>query len=84
MKGPQALSDAELLAILISSGTQEYNALELARLLLNKTDNRLGRLGNLSIKQLSALKGIGKAKAIKIAAALELGRRRKSPRMLSL
>ncbi|MFC2114490.1 DNA repair protein RadC [Bacteroidota bacterium] len=78
LKGPQALSDAELLAILIGSGSKEYNAVELAKIVLSKNENNLDSLGSQTIKQLSSVKGIGNAKAITIAAALELGRRRKS------
>jgi DNA repair protein RadC len=77
LKGAQALSDAELLAILIGSGSREMNALELARLLLSEVENNLHDLGSMSLKQLTGIKGIGNAKAITIAAALELGRRRK-------
>ncbi|MBT3799674.1 MAG: DNA repair protein RadC [Bacteroidetes bacterium] len=77
LKGPKALTNAELLAILIGSGSKELNALELAKTILNKAENNLKALGGLSVKQLTAFKGIGHAKAISIAAALELGRRRK-------
>jgi len=76
-KGPVTLSDAELLAILINTGTKEKNALELAKELLNTVNNDLDKLGTLSISSIRKIKGIGTAKAIKIAAALEIGRRRK-------
>lgn len=76
-KGRQALSDAELIAILIGSGTKELTAVELAQKILHHTGNDLNKLGKLSIKELMQHKGIGEAKAISIAAALELGRRRK-------
>lgn len=75
-KGRQALTDAELLAILIGSGTKNLSAVELARKLLFIADNHLLTLGKLSIEQLTQVKGIGEAKAITIIAALELGRRR--------
>lgn len=75
-KGPAALSDAELLAILISSGTPKYSALDIARDILKQANNHLGDLGRVSVKQLQQNKGIGEARAITIAAALELGRRR--------
>lgn len=75
-KGPAALSDAELLAILISSGTKEMSAIDLARDILSKAHHNLHELGRLSLKELQQTKGIGTARAITIAAALELGRRR--------
>lgn len=75
-KGPSSLSDAELLAILIGSGTKNHSALDLARLLLAEADNSLCRLGRLSAAEMRRIKGIGEAKAVTIAAALELGRRR--------
>jgi DNA repair protein RadC len=76
-KGIAALSDAELLAILIATGTQNETAVELAKRMLALTGNNLNKLGKLSVKDLQQLKGIGEAKAISIVAALELGRRRK-------
>ena len=76
-KGVSVLSDAELLAILIGSGNKNESAVELSRRILHFVDNNLNRLGKLSIKELTnEFKGIGEAKAITIAAALELGRRR--------
>lgn len=78
LKGAAALSDAELLAILISSGTRERSALDLARDILNIAGNNLHELARLSVKQLQQTKGIGIARAITIAAALELGNRRQS------
>ncbi|UKM65148.1 DNA repair protein RadC [Flavobacteriaceae bacterium GSB9] len=77
-KGRAALSDAELVAILIGSGNREESAVALCKRILASVDNNLSQLGKLSIKQLMAFKGIGEAKAITIAAALELGRRRRS------
>ncbi|MBL8009162.1 MAG: DNA repair protein RadC [Flavobacteriales bacterium] len=76
-QGAAALSDAELLAILIRSGTVQASALDLARQVLVLAGNDLGRLGRLSVAQLMQVKGLGEAKAIGIAAALELGRRRR-------
>jgi DNA repair protein RadC len=75
-KGPAALSDADLLAILISSGTKERSAIDLARDILALAHNNLHELGRLTIQELQKTKGIGEARAITIAAALELGRRR--------
>lgn len=75
-RGPAVLSNAELLAILINSGTRRHSALDLARLVLESADDNLRQLGRLSIHDLQRTHGIGKARAIIIAAALELGRRR--------
>ena len=77
-KGAAALTDAELLAILISSGTKEKSALDLAREILALAHNHLHELGRLSIIELKKTKGIGEARAITIAAAMELGRRRQT------
>ena len=76
-KGKVALSDAELVAILIGSGNRQESAVALCKRILASTDNNLSELGKLSIKQLMEFKGIGEAKAITIIAALELGRRRR-------
>jgi len=76
-KGIQSLSDTELIALLIGSGTKEISAVELARQILKNADNSLKQLGKFTVDDLLKLKGIGKAKAISIMAALELGRRRK-------
>lgn len=76
-KGKTFLSDAELVAILIGSGNREESAVDLCKRILASVDNNLNALGKLSIKQLMEFKGIGEAKAITIAAALELGRRRR-------
>jgi len=75
--GTSSLSDAELLGILISSGTRNKSAVELGRELLQLANNNLNNLGKLSISDLRKLHGIGPARAVTIAAALELGRRRK-------
>jgi len=74
--GPQVLSLAELLAILIGSGTKQKSALELSKELLNVVDNKLFLLGRMSVDDLKRVKGIGTAKAVILSAALELGRRR--------
>jgi DNA repair protein RadC len=76
-KGTSSLSDAELLAILINSGTKDKSAVDLGRELLSVVNNNLNSLGRLTIADLKKLHGIGPARAVTIAAALELGRRRK-------
>lgn len=76
-KGATALTDAELLAILIGSGTNQETAVQLGQRILRTVDHNLNTLGKLPVKQLvSDFKGIGPAKAVTICAALELGRRR--------
>lgn len=75
-KGASALTDAELLGILISSGTVNRSAVDLARDVLKLADHNLKQLGRLSIAELKKVKGIGEARAITLAAAMELGRRR--------
>ncbi len=77
VQGRQSLTDAELVAILIGSGSTKETAVELAKRILNSVDNNLHLLGKQSINDLMKFKGIGEAKAISIVAALELGRRRK-------
>ncbi len=77
-KGKLALSDAELIAILIGSGNTKESAVELGKRILSGSNNNLNHLGKLSLKQLTQFKGIGEAKAICIIAAMELGRRRRS------
>ena len=77
-KGSQALSDAELLAILIGSGSRSESAVDLCRRILKDASNNLRELSRISIPQLMQYKGIGEAKAITIAAALELGRRQQA------
>lgn len=76
-KGKAALSNAELLAILIGSGNSELSAVDLSRAVLDKVGNDLIALSNLSLKELMDHKGIGAAKAVSIMAALELGKRRR-------
>lgn len=77
-KGPLALSDSELLAILIHHGTCEKSAVELAREIMQLGKNNLQELGRLTVKEIMKVKGIGLAKGIAIVAALELGRRRQA------
>jgi DNA repair protein RadC len=77
IKGLSALSNAELIAILIGSGIKEKSAVDLGRELLSLADNNLNSLGKLEISDLKKINGIGEAKAVTISAALELGRRRK-------
>jgi DNA repair protein RadC len=76
-KGRQAVTDAELIAILIGSGNKNETAVELSKRILASVGNNLNELGKMNIAELSKFKGIGTAKAISIVAALELGRRRK-------
>jgi len=76
--GAATLSDSELLAILIHNGSKEKSAVELAKDILKLCKDNLSELGKLSVKDLMKVKGIGEAKAISIAAALELGRRRQT------
>lgn len=76
-KGKAALSNAELIAILIGSGNSELSAVELSRVILDSVDNNLIALSNLTLDDLMQHKGIGVAKAITIMAALELGKRRR-------
>ncbi len=80
-KGTSSLSDAELLAILIGSGTRNRSAVDLGRELMSLVGNNLNSLGKLSISDLRKIRGIGNARAVTIAAALELGRRRKLAEM---
>ena len=75
-KGPEALSNAELLAILIGSGTPGTSAVELMQTVLNSCNNNLNALGKMTIRDLCQYKGVGEAKAITILAACELGKRR--------
>ena len=76
-KGKHLLSEAELIAILIGSGSKEETAVELSKRILVNVNNNLNELSKLSVQELMKFKGIGEAKAISIVAALELGRRRK-------
>ncbi len=81
-KGRSVLSNAELVAILIGSGTKNETAVALSKRILASTNNNLNELGKVSIKQLMKFKGIGEAKAISIAAALEIGRRRQNEKAM--
>ena len=74
--GAEALSNAELLAILIGSGSQEESAVDLMKRVMNDCGNNLNTLGKKTIKELCDYKGVGPAKAITILAACELGKRR--------
>lgn len=77
-KGRGALSDSEILAILIGSGSRDKTAVQLCQEILKNVNFDLNKLARLTVKELTQYKGIGEAKAISIAAALELGRRRKA------
>jgi DNA repair protein RadC len=76
--GPAHLSDSELLAILLHHGTRDKSAVDLAKEIMHLGKNNLNELGKLTVKELMKIKGIGEAKAITIAAALEIGRRRQA------
>ena len=76
-KGKSVLSDAELLAIIIGSGSKNVSAVSLSKIILASIDNNLNRLGKMSVSDLKKFKGIGEAKAITIITTLELGRRRR-------
>jgi DNA repair protein RadC len=84
LKGKSVLSDAELIAILIGSGSRNESAVDLSKRILSSVDHNLNALGKLSIAQLMNFKGIGEAKAISIIAAMELGRRRRSEDAIDL
>ena len=84
LKGKSALSDAELIAILIGSGSRNESAVDLSKRILASVENNLNALGKLSIQQLMNFKGIGEAKAISIISAMELGRRRRAEDALEL
>jgi len=78
LKGRHALSDAELLAIQLGSGSRNESALDLAKRILASSGGSFSKLAKLTVEQLMEFKGIGEAKAINILSALEIGRRRKS------
>lgn len=78
LKGKAVLSDAELLAILLGSGSKKESAVDLSKRILGSVQNNLSLLGKMSVNQLTEFKGIGPAKAITIVAAAELGRRRRA------
>lgn len=83
LKGKAQLSDAELLAILLGSGSQHESALDLSKRILASVDNNLNALGREDLHALQKFKGVGKVKAITLTAALELGRRRQSTQLNS-
>lgn len=82
LKGAEALSNSELIAILIGSGTKKKSALDVAKALLGKAQDNLNEFGKLSVKELMLVDGIGEARAITITAAMELGRRRQAVKSL--
>ncbi len=82
LKGKSALSNAELIALLIGSGNRQESAVQLAQRMLDSVDNNLIELAKLSIEELSRFRGMGKAKAVSIVAALELGKRRVAERVV--
>ena len=82
-KGKRSLTDAELMAILIGSGSRNESAVELSKRILTQAKHNLNELGKLSVNELMKFKGIGEAKAITIVAALELGLRRQATDVLS-
>lgn len=84
LKGKSALSDAELIAILIGSGSRNESAVDLSKRILSSVAHNLNSLGKLSMAQLMGFKGIGEAKAISIIAAMELGRRRRAEEAVEL
>jgi DNA repair protein RadC len=81
-KGIDALSNAELIAILFGTGTRNESAVELARKILDLVGNNINELAKLSLKDLQQIKGIGEAKAIAVLTALELGKRRKIEKVI--
>src|SRR6185369_12676175 len=77
LKGKAVLSDAELIAILLGTGTASMSAVDVAKNILQTVQHDLNELARLTVKDLTKIKGIGEAKAVTIVSALELGRRRK-------
>jgi DNA repair protein RadC len=82
LMGRHSLSDAELIAILLGSGSRNETAIQLARRMLSGNGNNINELAKLSLNELKKYRGIGEAKAVSIAAAFELGRRRKDSEVL--
>ena len=82
LKGKGALSDAELIAILIASGNRNESAVDLSKRILRSLGNNIYKLGKLSVNDLMKFEGVGQAKAITIIASLELGRRRRAAEVL--
>ncbi len=78
LKGAEALSNSELIAILIGSGTKTKSAVDVAKALLDKVQDRLNDFGKLTVKELMQVDGIGEARAVILTAAMELGRRRQA------
>ena len=78
IKGRAVLSDSELVALLIGSGNKRQSAVDLSKEILKSVDNNLGKLSKLTVKELMKFEGVGEAKAISVAAALELGRRKRA------
>src|SRR6476661_9212977 len=78
LRGAENLSNSELLAILIHNGTRNKTAVDLAKDILKTGKDNLNELGKITVKELMKIKGIGEAKAITIAAAMEIGRRRQA------
>ena len=83
LKGKATLTDAELIAILLGSGTRKLSAVDLAKNLLENASNNLSELSAMGFQELKKIKGIGNAKALNIIAALELGKRRRSAEALT-
>lgn len=84
LKGKASLSDAELIAILIGSGSRNESAVDLSKKILNSIENNFNNLAKLSVSELQKFKGIGEAKAISIITALEIGRRRRLEEALEI
>ncbi len=82
LKGRSALSDAELLAILMGSGSRNESAVDLAKRILRQSNDNLIELSKLGVNELTKFKGVGEAKAISIIAAMELGKRRRGAEVL--
>ena len=81
-KGPSALSNAELLAIMLRTGTGKMNVVDVARELLKSAEGRLNAIAGMSMEKLCSIDGIGPGKAVTIAAAFELGRRSSSEQII--
>jgi DNA repair protein RadC len=84
LKGEAEISDAELVSILIGSGSKSESALNLSKRILASVKNNLNRLGKLKVSDLTKFKGVGKVKAVTLIAALELGRRRRLEKALEI
>lgn len=82
LKGQRVLSDSELLAIIMGSGSRDESAVDLAKRILNSVENNWNNLSRLSVKDLCKFKGVGEVKAISIITALEIGRRRAAQGLL--